>query len=250
MGISSRGRTERARIVIGADGLGSLVARSVGAPVYHDAGTLTCAYYSYWSGVEMDGVELYPRSGRMIVAAPTNDDQVIVVVFWPRARFHAVRADVERHFLEALELAPGLAERVRGGTRTDRFRGSGRLPNLYRRPYGDGWALVGDAGHHKDPILALGITDAFRDAELLAEAIETDDLPGYERRRNDLSAHGFHMTLEFARLAGPTPAMQELLVALRDDAAQRDRFFGVMAGTVAPDELTPRRRRAAPSAAA
>jgi flavin-dependent dehydrogenase len=250
VGIRSRGRTERARIVIGADGLGSLVAREAGAPAYGDAGALTCAYYSYWSGVEMDGVELYPRPGRMIVSAPTSDGQVVVIVFWPRARFHAVRSDVERHFMDALALAPGLLERVRAATRTDRFRGTGRLPNFYRRPHGDGWALVGDAGYFKDPILALGITDAFRDAELLADAIETGDLPGYERRRNELSAHGFRTTVEFARLQPPPPMMQELLAALRDDPVQRDRFFGTLAGTVAPEDFTPRRLPAAPSAAA
>jgi flavin-dependent dehydrogenase len=250
VGIHSRGRTDRARIVIGADGVNSLVARSVGAPVYNDGGTLTCAYYSYWTGVPMDGVELYPRPGRMVVAAPTNDGQVVVIVFWPNAEFHEVRSDVERHFTAVLELAPSLAERVRNGTRTDRFRGTSRLPNLYRRPYGDGWALVGDAGYVKDPILALGIGDAFRDAELLTDAIETGDLAAYEKRRNELSAHGFQTTLDFARLQAPRPEMQQLLVALRDDAAQRDRFFGVLAGTVAPEDFTPRRRPAAPSVAA
>jgi 2-polyprenyl-6-methoxyphenol hydroxylase-like FAD-dependent oxidoreductase len=251
VGIHSRGRTERARLVIGADGASSLVARSAGAPVYNDAGILTCAYYTYFSGVEMDGVELYPRPGRMIVAAPTNDGQVVVIVFWPNAEFHAVRSDVERHFLSALELAPSLAARVAEATRTDRFRGTSRLPNRYRRPYGDGWALVGDAGHVKDPILALGIGDAFRDAELLAEAVGTGDFVRYEEVRNERSAFGFRSTLDFAGLQGPPPAMRELIGALREDPAGRDRLFGTFAGTVPPEELfTPRRRPAAPSAAA
>jgi flavin-dependent dehydrogenase len=245
-GVRSRGVTEHARIVIGADGLGSRVAASVGAPVYDDQGTLTCAYYSYWSGVEMDGVELYPRPGAMIVAAPTNDDRVVITVLWPNARFKEIRADVERHFGEALELAPELAERVRSATRTDRFRGTRRLPNFYRRPHGDGWALVGDAGYHKDPILALGISDAFRDAELLAIAVHAGlsgrtplphALGEYERRRNELSAHGFRSTVEFARLQPPSPMMQQLLVALRDRPADRDRFFGTFAGTVRADEF-------------
>ena len=118
-GIRSRGGTEHARIVIGADGLNSLVARGVGAPTYNDQGTLTCAYYTYWSGVEIDGVELYPRPGCMIVAAPTNDGQVVTIVLWPNAEFHAIRSDIERRFLEALELAPGLAARVRRATRSD-----------------------------------------------------------------------------------------------------------------------------------
>jgi flavin-dependent dehydrogenase len=250
VGIHSRGRTDRARIVIGADGLNSLVARSAGAPIYNDAGTLTCAYYTYFADVQMDGVELYPRPGQMVVAAPTNDGQTVVVVFWPNAEFHTVRADIEGQFMAALEVAPGLAERLRAGIRTDRFRGTSRLPNFYRRPYGPGWALVGDAGYFKDPILALGIGDAFRDAELLADAVATGDFAGYERARNELSAHGFQSTLDFARLQAPPPEMQELLAALREDPVQRDRFFGVIAGTVAPEDFTPRQRPAAPSAAA
>ena len=245
-GVRSRGITERAPIVIGADGLNSFVARAVDAPTYNDQGTLTFAYYTYWEGVEMSGAELYPRPGRMIVAAPTNDGQVVTIVLWPRDEFHDVRADVERHFDEALELAPDLAARVRAGRRADRFRGTAQLPNFYRRPHGDGWALVGDAGYHKDPILALGIGDAFRDAELLTDAVHAglsgsaplaESLAGYERLRNERSAPGFQSTVDFARLQPPPPEMQELFAALRDRPADRDRLFGTFAGTVPAEEF-------------
>lgn len=238
--------TERAKIVIGADGMNSLVARSVGAPRYDAQPALTCAYYTYWSGVEIGGVELYLRPGRMIGAAPTNAGQVLTIVLWPNAEFHQVRSDIEGNFMRALELAPGLAERIRAGTRDERFRGTAQLPNFFRRPHGEGWALVGDAGHHKDPILALGITDAFRDAELLADAVDAGlsdpsllepALAGYELRRNELAAPGFASTLEFARLQPPDPAMQQLFAALRDDQAETDRFFGTFAGTVPAAEF-------------
>jgi flavin-dependent dehydrogenase len=245
VGIRSRGHVDRARIVIGADGLGSMVARSVDAPVYNDHGTLTCLYYTYWSDLPVDGAELYLRPGNMFVAAPTNDDRTLTAVQWPRARFPEVRADVEGHMLRAFEQAPALAERVRGAVRRDRFFGTGRLPNFYRRPHGDGWALVGDAGYHKDPILAVGITDAFRDAQLLADAIDAgEDLALYERRRNEQSAASFQQTLDFARLEPPPPLMQQLFAALRVGAqSDRDELFGTIAGTVpterffAPDNL-------------
>ena len=244
-GIRSRDRTERARIVIGADGMGSLVAREVGAPAYDEAAPLTCAYYTYWRGVDMAGAELYVRDGNAIIAAPTNDGLVVTIVFWPNAAFHGVRADVEGAFLAALDRAPSLAARVRAGERADRFRGTARLANFRRRPYGDGWALVGDAGYHKDPILAVGIGDAFRDAELLADAIGTGDLTGYERRRDERSEASYRQTLEFAALQPPPPPMQELLASLRDRPAERDQFFGTLAGTV-----TPPRRLATPSGVA
>jgi 2-polyprenyl-6-methoxyphenol hydroxylase-like FAD-dependent oxidoreductase len=146
------------------------VARRVEAATYDVQPVYTCAYYSYWSDVPLQGAEIYARPERMILAGPTNDGRTMAIVYWPTAAFHEVRTDIERHFLAALDLAPGHAERVRGGTRVEPFRGTADLPNFYRRPYGPGWALVGDAGYHKDPITAQGITDAFRDAELLATA--------------------------------------------------------------------------------
>ncbi|MEW6637065.1 MAG: NAD(P)/FAD-dependent oxidoreductase [Actinomycetota bacterium] len=233
--------TEKARIVIGADGMRSLVARGVQAPTYNVRPTFTCAYYTYWSEVPIQGAELYPRPDRMIIAAPTNDGQTITIVYWPNAAFREVRSDIEGNFLKALNLVPGLAERVRSGTRTEPFRGTAKLSNFYRKPYGPGWALVGDAGYHKDPITAQGISDAFRDAELLAGAIDEgfsgrraleDALADYERRRNQVSLPLFEMTCEFATLQPPSTEQQQLFAALRHDQEQTDRFIGTVAGTV------------------
>jgi 2-polyprenyl-6-methoxyphenol hydroxylase-like FAD-dependent oxidoreductase len=203
--------------------------------------TFTCAYYSYWSEVPIQDAELYPRPDRMILAAPTNDGQTITMVYWPNAAFHEVRSDIEGNFLKALDLAPGLAERVRSGTRTEPLRGTAVLPNFYRKPYGPGWALVGDAGYHKDPITAQGISDAFRDAELLAGAIDEglsgrrpleEALADFERRRNEASLPLFEMTCQFATLQPPSPEQQELFAALRHDQEQTDRFLGTVVGTV------------------
>lgn len=232
---------EKARIVIGADGLHSLVARQVQAPTTLLRPTYTCAYFTYFSELPVAGAELYPRPGRMIIAAPTNDAQAFVIVYWPHAMFHQVRADIAGHFFAALDLAPSLAERVRQARQSERFRGTGDLRNFFRRPYGPGWALVGDAGYHKDPITAQGISDAFRDAELLAEAID-DGLAGrstldealaeYERRRDAAAMAIFEMTCQLATLEPPPAEMEQLFGALRHNQAETDRFFGAIAGTV------------------
>ena len=233
--------TEEARIVIGADGTHSLVARQVEAPEYNIQPAMTCAYYSYWSGFPLDGVELYSRPGHMFVTGPTNDGQSLVIIYWPVAAFPEVRTDVERHFLAALELVPSLAERARAGTRTERFKGTADLRNYYRRPSGPGWALAGDAGYHKDPITAQGISDAFRDAELLATAIDAgfsgrrsldEALAGYELRRNEATMPMYEMTCQFAALQPPPPEQQQLMAALLGNQEQTDRFFGTVAGTV------------------
>jgi flavin-dependent dehydrogenase len=247
VGIRSGDTVERARVVIGADGRNSFVARAVQAPEYDARPSLACAYYTYWGGVEGEDVELYPREGRMVMGgARTNDGLRIVIVFWPRAEFHAVRADVERSFHDALALAPPLAERLATGERADRFYGIGDLPFYYRKPHGPGWALVGDAGSHKDPITAQGITDAFRDAELLADALDAgftgtrpldEALADYERIRNEETRGLYELTYEFASLAPPAPEQQALFAALRENEEDTRRFFGVVAGTVRADEF-------------
>ena len=233
--------SEPARIVIGADGLHSFVARSVQAPTYNARPTFTCAYYTYWDDVPLQGVELYVRPDRFVGVSPTNDGQTLNIVFWPNAAFHEVRADVESSFMRALGAVPELAERLRGGRRAEPFRGSGELRNFFRKPYGPGWALVGDAGYHKDPITAQGISDAFRDAELLAEAVDDglagrrpldDALADYERRRNAAAMPLYELTCQLASLAPPPPEQQELLAALRHDQEQTNRFIGTIAGSV------------------
>ena len=253
VGIRSGDAVERARVVVGADGRNSFVARAVGANGYDERPGSACAYYTYWGGVDEGDVELYPREGRMVMGgAQTNDGLRIVICFWPRDEFHAVRADVEGSFQAAIALAPPLAERLAGGERADRFYGIGDLPFYYRKPFGPGWALVGDAGYHKDPITAQGITDAFRDAELLAAALHAgftgtrplgEALADYERVRNEETRGLYELTYEFASLAPPAPDKQALFAALRTNEEDTRRFFGVVAGTVpaqeffAPDNL-------------
>jgi flavin-dependent dehydrogenase len=238
--------TERARIVIGADGIHSLVARQVAAPTYNTRPTYSCAYYTYWSGVPLEGVEFYPREHRGFGVLPTHDGLACIIVGWPHEEFHAYRANIEGNYLKTLELAPTLAERVRQGKREERFSGTADMRNFYRTPYGPGWALVGDAGYHKDPITAQGISDAFRDAELLAAAIDAgftgrrpleDALAEYEQQRNAASQALYEFTCQLATLEPPPPEQQRLFAALRYNQEQTDRFFGVMAGTVPVTEF-------------
>ena len=130
------------------------------------------AHYSYWSGLPIERMETYVRPDRGFAAVPTNDGLTMVVVGWPAAEAAAYRADVEGNFLATLDLVPEFAARVRGATREERFHG-GSVPNFFRRPYGPGWALVGDAGYTRDSITAQGISDAFLDAESLRRGPRT-----------------------------------------------------------------------------
>ncbi|MGH8973886.1 MAG: NAD(P)/FAD-dependent oxidoreductase [Acidimicrobiia bacterium] len=232
--------TERAGLVVGADGLHSVVARAVGASTYAERPSLTCFAYAYWGGVALDGAELHLRDGRAIFAFPTNDGLACIGMEWPATQARAFRADVEGNYLETLRLAPGLAARVRSGSREGRFVATADLPNYFRTPHGPGWALVGDAGYHKDPLLAQGISDAFRDAELLATAIDDGlsgrrpleaALAGYEATRNRAAMPAYELNAELARLRLPA-RIRQLVRSVAGSQEATDRFLGVIAGSV------------------
>jgi len=239
--------TEHARIVIGADGARSLVAEAVNAPIYFDRGMLTCSYYSYWSGVQHEGVELYPRAGRTIVVDKTNDGLSLICTVFPKEEFDHIRSNIEGEYLRTIQQnAPALFERLKYAKREERFAGTGFLPNFFRRPYGHGWALVGDAGYVKDPILAQGITNSFSHAEMLAEALDEaflglrdmeEALADYEHRRNNEVLPMFEHNTQLAMLEPPPPEMVALLNALRGNRNEIDRFLGTVAGTVPLQEF-------------
>ena len=231
---------EYAPLVVGADGRHSLVARTVHAPRYHVKPVLTCCYYSYWSGVPIEGVEFSLHDSRMVIGFPTNEDLVCILVDWPHQAFPEFRTDVVGNYLKTVERTPELAQRARQGKREERVVGAADLPNFFRKPYGPGWALVGDAGYHKDPVTAQGISDAFRDAELLAEAIDAglsgrepldDALANYEAHRNEAALPMYELTSQLARLQ-TSFEMEQLFHALQRNQDETNRFFGTIVGTV------------------
>ncbi|MGW6979207.1 NAD(P)/FAD-dependent oxidoreductase [Streptomyces sp. NPDC054932] len=250
-GIRGRGSggkrvTEYARVVVGADGIHSLVARGVGAGTYATKPKLQCSYYSYWAGLPMDGrFETYVRPDRAFAAWPTNDDLTLVICGLPMRDFEANRADVEAGYLATLELVPSFAERARSATRVERLVGMA-VPNHFRRPYGPGWALVGDAGYLKDFITAQGIQDAFRDAELCVRALDqtftgsrTFDaaMRDYQEVRDRQVMPMYEFTAGLASLDPPSPQMGQLLGAVSRSRPAMDGFARVAAGVTSPAEF-------------
>jgi flavin-dependent dehydrogenase len=257
IGIRGTSRTgtfeERARLVIGADGKYSRVARTVRPPIYHDRGRLTCNFYSYWSDLPVRGAELYVRDGLFAVFETTNFGLTMGTVALPVEEFGPFRRNLESNFYSVLDRLGEIGQRVRLARREEPFRGTNDLPNHFLRPYGPGWALVGDAAYNRDPITAQGMMDAFRTAELLAQSV-VDGLSGqstleralaaYEQHRNELVRPAFESTVERARLQPPSAEAARLLAALQQDPEQAGLFFGLDAGTVsyeqffAPENLT------------
>lgn len=238
--------TERARLVVGADGRHSLVARAVAPPTYNERPPLLSSYYSYWSGLPMAGrFEIYIRPQRGFAAVPTHNDQTLVIAGWPFSEFDTNKRDIEGNFMKALELAPAFARRVRAAKREAPFAGAA-IPNFFRQSYGPGWALVGDAGYIKDPITAQGINDAFRDAERLAQAIDQvfsggrsydAALADYQRDRDNHVLSMYEFTCQLATLEPPPPELQQVFGAVFGNQGAMNRFVQMNAGTISPAEF-------------
>jgi flavin-dependent dehydrogenase len=234
---STRSVSEQARITIGADGRYSGLARFVDPPADHACPTLSCYYFSYWSGIPNAGVSVFDLGDKAIFMAPTNDQLHLIFVAWPIDNAPVVRANIDEQFMSAIDEAPDLSEIVRNGRREEPYRGAVDLPNFMRKPQGAGWALVGDAGCHKDPYMALGCGDAFRDAELLADAVHSgitgerplnDALPEYEQRRNRATLPDYQQNLHMAQFRGLPPDQRALRSAIQgNDEAIRDMYLAV-----------------------
>lgn len=217
----------RARMTVGADGRRSWVARAVDAPVTRSGTYAGAALYGYWMDVDTAGYEWCFRPGAGAGVIPTNDGRVCVFAGMPGPRFAAeLRYDLEGGLLRVLaETSPTVAERVLAGRRVEPVRGFPGMPGHLRRPWGPGWALVGDAGYLKDPITAHGMTDALRDAELLAHALDrllagvvdpVHALSGYEHIRNDLSLRMFDATDAVASYTWHLDEVQRLHLEMSD----------------------------------
>ena len=221
-----------ARHVVGADGLGSRVARSVAAPLDLERATSGATLYAYFAG-HWPAIEYHVGAHALAGIFPTHGGEACIWVCAPEevARRHRRRGPRESVLTGLLaELAPGLGHRVRGADQTSPVRGMLRMPNHVRRAFGPGWALVGDAGYHRDAITGHGISDAFRDAELLASALdtalrdpaeETAALTAYGRDRDRLARPVLDLTCELATFPGPERfvALQRRLAAVIDDQA-------------------------------
>ena len=211
-----------ARYVIGADGLRSRVARSAGAAISEARPAGGACQYAYYAGIPWTGIELFVAERSFAGVFPTHHGQACIWVCTPSADARAARRQAGSRaaaFGELLERsAPQLAERLRHARRISPVQGTLRQPNQVRQAFGPGWALVGDAGYYRDAVTAHGISDAFRDAELLAVAVdralgagagETAALALYQRQRDQALREIFEITCRLSAYPA-VPAFIEL----------------------------------------
>lgn len=230
VGRDSHGRAVRhsARWVVGADGLRSVIADAVDAAIERQATGATAAVYGYWSDLATDGYHWLFRPDAVAGVIPTNDDQACVFAVATPARIGRGGMEVLHEVVQAA--GPDLADRIARATPPRGVRSFAGMPGFVRMPWGPGWALVGDAGYWKDPIGAHGLTDALRDAELLARAItsaangdlaEAAAFDDFHQTRNRLSLPLFDIVESIAAMNWAEAEIPKLLrrlsVAMNDE---------------------------------
>jgi 2-polyprenyl-6-methoxyphenol hydroxylase-like FAD-dependent oxidoreductase len=195
--------------------------------------------YGYWSDLATDGYEWDFRPNACSGVIPTNDGQACVFASASPKRIGrggvALLEDV------IAEGTPQLAERLRRAPPPQGTRTWPGQPGYMRRCHGPGWALVGDAGYFKDPLSAHGLTDALRDAELLARAVSDglgqhtrvdDALEDYQTTRDRLSIPLFDVVDRIAGQQWDNNEIGRLLLQL--SSAMTDEIEALAALTPQP----------------
>lgn len=201
---------EEARIVVGADGRNSFVAKQVAAEEYDVDEGNSFGYYSFYSGLPLDRMEMHFNQRHVLFHFPTHNNQACIAIEAPRELFPEARRDPKGWVEDAFRrLAPSIGQHLDSATCEEQYFGMSGRTSLFRKPYGPGWALIGDAGYLKDPVLGTGIDDAFRDAELVAAALHTafagesdmeTALAAYHARRDAESRPAYEVINEFGRM--------------------------------------------------
>ncbi|APA99370.1 NAD(P)/FAD-dependent oxidoreductase [Nocardia seriolae] len=240
-------REFRATLVVGADGSGSTVAKEVGAQVYEGSPAACFVYYSYYEGIDW-GMQHRTGFGEQQFAAwPTNDELYLVAVMRKRDRFREFRNDPDAGVQEIVDqVDPEIGARLRdSGNRVEPFRPMLYPDNYRRQSFGPGWALVGDAGYHKDPFTGWGITDSFEYAQLLADLAGErlsggrpfeETLPEYQRERDAQSASTYELTTSISELT-LTPYYDSVFRAASMSPDYSKKFFGLIAGLYSPEKF-------------
>ena len=231
-----------ADIVIGADGLHSMIAQRVGAPSIVEGRHATGVLYSYWEDCAVDGYYWRFGEGGSIGAVPTNQGATCVFVSAPASRLRSeILHDPSSAYRRLIrEVSTEFDARLQSARQVEPVRGFGGHPGFIKRSTGDGWALVGDAGYFKDPLTAHGITDALRDAELLSRAILAGTpagLASYETTRLDLSRRLFEITDEIASFGWTDDEVQLLHRAFSSEMSREVRALAALDPLTGPTVL-------------
>lgn len=237
----------RGGIVIGADGRRSTIARAVGATAYDVVPPLLATYYRYYLGIApLDPPTLAAyrdAEGGFCYLFPCDADLWTLALSFPQADFDRVRRDHEAELAAQIGRKEGLAAQLAGAAPVSPWRGAGDLTNFFRTAAGPGWALVGDAGYHRDPITGRGIADALRTAELLVAALarplteRAAALAAYGRARDALVRPLYDFTVERPPQGVTPEGWSANLGRIVRDPAHLSAYIGFMANVTPPEDF-------------
>ena len=232
---------ETAKVVIGADGKASTVARHVGAERREVRPACSFAHFSYFSGFDLGGVTIQKRGRLSLGIVKTSNQQNMTLVFGPKDWFSSYKGDPKENFIRTLShINPEIGEIVATqGVQEERFYGTNDMAGFIRTSSGPGWALIGDAACFKDQCTASGMTHAFRDAELVSDhvfaGLVTGDLESelreYSRKRFVDSWRYYEFVCQQAEMNPARVDELQLLKAVTKNQKYVERFIGMYADT-------------------
>ena len=243
----------RARLVVGADGRRSTVADLVGAAKYHLAPPGRMFAWAYFEGAaDPEGSLRVGRLGELaFVASPTDAGLYMAAVCPSVGDKDAFLAERERNFMAGLAMWPELADVLTGASRIGPIRVMANWHGYFREAAGPGWALLGDAGHFKDPAPAQGIADALRQAERLADAVEAglggaagidDELRRWWRWRDEDAYEMYWFATDMGEAGASPPLATQVIRDMAGDSEATEQFLRVLNHDILPSQLFKPRR--------
>ncbi len=215
-------------LVIGADGRASTTADRVGAALpYRGSRNGRGLAFFYCDdpqvGTVWRGRVIQLRAGAThTLVFPCPEDRMLVLFMGPAEEIPLFRKDPDGMLAKMLAENPAAAERVGDAPNRTKLRSTGSVAAFFRRSSGPGWALAGDAGHFKDPVIGQGMRDAMRYGRLLGEAAApVIDDPArldraaleVERLRDRECMASYHWGNRESRILPVTPLLCETLRA-------------------------------------
>jgi 2-polyprenyl-6-methoxyphenol hydroxylase-like FAD-dependent oxidoreductase len=196
----------KAKVIVGADGVNSFLAKEVNPAFEHQEPVNRAMYYAYFRGLnenEGPAAEFHYKGNTLVYCFPCDSNLTLLAASVPINQFNSLKRNTETEFYNILESMTALAPRLSDAVREGPIRGSGNIPGYLRIPYGNGWALVGDAAMVMDPWSGQGIDQATTHSSFLAEYLDEyfsglktweNAMNAYHLKRNEFSLKTYQRT--------------------------------------------------------
>lgn len=237
VGVRHRRGSERAGLVVGADGRHSTVSRLVGAEAVESSPPQTGGFYAYFEGLPTEDAEFRHGEGHVTYLWPTNDSLTLVYIAVAAPGFPRLRANIREGFAAVAAGDDGVRERIRCARQVSPARGFTGEGPARRRRTGAGWVLIGDAASFKDPTAGMGISEAFADAAWLGEAAAAGIIEPCAGAREPEATRIFEFCRRVAELRAPETWLADVYRQVAGDPTWSGELLRMLGGEVAPADF-------------